>query len=329
MQPAPRILFGSCSNNADDVEYLAYLRSPIVTSMTISHVVSHPFYIGRFAPSPSGDLHFGSLITALGSYLQARAQHGRWLVRIEDLDPPREVAGAADSILTTLERYGLHWDGPVLYQSQRHEAYRATLDWLTRQGLCYACNCPRSRIQQLGGIYDGHCRYRQLAPQGAAIRLQQTRPVYHFHDRLRGDLYADSRLAQEDFILRRRDGLFAYNLAVVVDDHFQGVTEIVRGADLIDPTVRQVALYQQLNAPVPDYVHLPLALDSAGHKLSKQNHATALPSSDPRPVLIAALQFLHQPLPESWQDLSLPVLLHWAVTHWSLSYLPLAPAIYR
>lgn len=284
-------------------------------------------YVGRFAPSPSGDLHFGSLVTALGSYLQARAQHGQWLVRIEDIDPPREVAGAADNILTALEHYGLHWDGQVIYQSQRHAAYCATLDWLQRQDRSYYCNCTRHRIQQIGGLYDGHCRNLQLGSQGTAIQLRQSNPVSAFHDRLQGEWHAEPALAQEDFIIRRRDGLFAYNLAVVIDDHFQGITEIVRGADLMAPTLRQIALYHQLQASVPAYVHLPLALGSNGVKLSKQNHAPALPTGDPRPLLVAALKFLCQPLPESWQDLDLPLLLSWAVKHWQLENVPRRQAI--
>ncbi len=284
-------------------------------------------YVGRFAPSPSGDLHFGSLIAALGSYLQARAEGGRWLVRIEDIDPPREILGAAARILASLDHYGLHWDGPIIYQSQRHEAYRATLDWLEQQGLSYNCTCTRSRIQQIGGLYDGHCRDRHLPPAGAAIRLRQTHPVYTFCDKLLGELHAVPALAEEDFIIRRRDGLFAYNLAVVVDDAFQGVTEIVRGADLIEPTVRQIALYQQLQQPVPSYLHLPLALNHDGNKLSKQNHAPPLPNGDPRPILVEALKFLHQPLPECWQDLDLPLLLRFAVENWTLAAIPLQGAI--
>ncbi|HFF1619909.1 TPA: tRNA glutamyl-Q(34) synthetase GluQRS [Yersinia enterocolitica] len=284
-------------------------------------------YVGRFAPSPSGDLHFGSLIAALGSYLQARAEGGRWLMRIEDIDPPREIPGAAARILASLDHYGLHWDGPIIYQSQRHEAYRATLDWLEQQGLSYNCTCTRSRIQQIGGLYDGHCRDRHLPPAGAAIRLRQTHPVYTFCDKLLGELHAVPALAEEDFIIRRRDGLFAYNLAVVVDDAFQGVTEIVRGADLIEPTVRQIALYQQLQQPVPSYLHLPLALNHDGNKLSKQNHAPPLPNGDPRPILVEALKFLHQPLPECWQDLDLPLLLRFAVENWTLAAIPLQGAI--
>lgn len=280
------------------------------------------YYTGRFAPSPSGDLHFGSLIAALGSYLQARARHGRWLVRIEDIDPPREIPGAATRILSQLEHYGLYWDGEVTYQSQRHARYQEVLHWIARQGLSYYCTCPRSRIQQIGGRYDGHCRDRNLPAENAAIRIRQTTPVFRFHDGLSGEIHADPALASEDFIIHRRDGLFAYNLAVVVDDHEQNVTEIVRGADLIEPTVRQISLYRQLGYNEPAYIHLPLVRNADGHKLSKQNHAPSLPNSDPRPVLIAALEFLRQPLPESWQDLTLPALLEWSVAHWSLSSIP-------
>ncbi|MGL4036517.1 tRNA glutamyl-Q(34) synthetase GluQRS [Kosakonia cowanii] len=279
-------------------------------------------YIGRFAPSPSGELHFGSLIAALGSYLQARAQHGIWRVRIEDIDPPREVPGAAETILRRLEHYGLHWDGEVLWQSRRHEAYREVLARLHREGLSYFCTCTRARIQSVGGFYDGHCRTLNHGPENAAVRLLQRQPVLEFTDRLRGRIVAEEKLAREDFIIHRRDGLFAYNLAVVVDDHFQGVTEIVRGADLIAPTVRHLSLYQQLGWPAPEYVHLPLALNEQGDKLSKQNHAPALPEGDPRPVLIRALQFMNQDVTKEWQDLSLEDLLEKAVANWSLSRVP-------
>lgn len=278
-----------------------------------------PTYIGRFAPSPSGELHFGSLIAALGSYLQARAQQGIWRVRIEDIDPPREVPGAANTILQQLEHYGLHWDGEILWQSQRHEAYREALAWLKAQDLCYYCTCTRARIHRVGGIYDGHCSDLNLGAENAALRLRQLHPVTTFTDRLRGTLHADKRLAGEDFIIYRRDGLFAYNLAVVVDDHHQGITEIVRGADLIEPTVRQISLYQCFGWPVPDYVHLPLALNHDGAKLSKQNHAPALPTGDPRPTLIAALHFLGQPVSPQWQDFSTAELLQYAQENWCLS----------
>lgn len=305
----------------DAVRHRDSLRPPHSMLMTDSTP-----YIGRFAPSPSGALHFGSLIAALGSYLQARSHGGRWLVRIEDIDPPREVKGAADTILRQLAHYGLHWDGEVCYQSRRHEAYLAVLDELKRRGLSYSCHCSRSRIQQIGGLYDGHCRTLNLPAQSAALRLRQCQPVMRFRDVLRGEIVADPALAREDFIIRRRDGLFAYNLAVVVDDAALGVSEIVRGADLIEPTVRQLALYRQLGYKEPAYVHLPLALSARGDKLSKQNHAPALSSHDPRPVLMAALRFLNQPLVQQWQDLSLESMLDWAVARWSLDCVPVTAA---
>ncbi|MEF3099501.1 tRNA glutamyl-Q(34) synthetase GluQRS [Raoultella terrigena] len=286
-------------------------------------------YTGRFAPSPSGELHFGSLIAALGSYLQARAKNGIWHVRIEDIDPPREVPGAADTILRQLERYGLHWDGDVLWQSQRHEAYREHLAWLHEQGLCYYCTCTRARIHAVRGIYDGHCRDLRLPAQDAALRIRQTRPVLEFYDQLRGTLIADEPLAREDFIIHRRDGLFAYNLAVVVDDRFQGVSEIVRGADLIEPTVRQISLYQHFGWQAPDYLHLPLALNAEGNKLSKQNHAPALPEGDPRPEIIRALMFLNQDVEQEWRALSIDDLLKQAVVNWKpekIQHSQMAPA---
>ena len=259
-------------------------------------------YIGRFAPSPSGELHFGSLIAALGSYLQARTRQGRWLVRIEDIDPPREVPGAAETILRQLEHYGLHWDGDVLWQSQRHHAYREALAWLHEQGLSYYCTCTRARIQSIGGIYDGHCRDLHHGPDNAAVRIRQQHPVTQFTDLLRGIIHADEKLAR--------------------DDHFQGVSEIVRGADLIEPTVRQISLYQLFGWKVPDYIHLPLALNPQGAKLSKQNHAPALPKGDPRPVLIAALHFLGQQVETHWQDFSVEQILQSAVKNWTLTAVP-------
>jgi glutamyl-Q tRNA(Asp) synthetase len=284
--------------------------------------MSESHYIGRFAPSPSGELHFGSLIAALGSYLQARARQGKWLVRIEDIDPPREVPGAAESILHQLEHYGLHWDDDVLWQSKRHDAYRERLAWLSTQGLSYNCTCTRARIQSVGGVYDGHCRTLNLPPENAAVRIKQRSPVTRFNDLLSGEILADERLAREDFIIHRRDGLFAYNLAVVVDDHFQGVTEIVRGADLVEPTVRQISLYHQFGWTAPDYIHLPLAVNAQGCKLSKQNHAPALPEGDPRPVLIDALRFLNQNVTNEWQDLRIDELLKMATAHWTLTAVP-------
>lgn len=279
-------------------------------------------YLGRFAPSPSGPLHFGSLVAAVGSYLQARALGGRWLVRIEDLDPPREVPGAADDILRTLERYGLLWDGEVMYQSQRHDRYQAVLESFARRGLTYHCQCSRARIQASGGFYDGHCRDLGLPARGSAIRLRLTAPVYHFEDGVRGHIEVPGALATEDFILKRRDGLFAYNLAVVIDDADSGITQVVRGADLIEPTVRQIALYRLLGAPVPEWLHLPLALQENGLKLSKQNHAPALSSEQISQTLWQALHFLGQQPPAELAGDTKEALLEWAVRHWQQHKIP-------
>lgn len=199
-------------------------------------------YIGRFAPSPSGPLHFGSLIAAVGgSYLRARSQQGRWLVRIEDLDPPREQPGAAAGILRTLEQFGLYWDGAVMYQSQRHERYQAVLDDLYRREKPIIATVPGHRSGCAIGFYPGTCRDRHYPPENAAVRLKVDAPCLSFHDQLLGLVEVEPHLASEDFILKRRDGLFAYNLAVVIDDADSGITEVVRGADLLDPTVRQIA----------------------------------------------------------------------------------------
>ncbi|MGL5040541.1 MAG: tRNA glutamyl-Q(34) synthetase GluQRS [Aeromonas sp.] len=285
-------------------------------------------YVGRFAPSPSGPLHFGSLIAALGSFLQARSQQGRWLVRIEDIDPPREVAGAASLILTTLEAYGLVWDGEVLYQSQRHHRYEEIIDQLYQTGALYWCRCTRREIMAAGGFYNGHCRALGLTRAEGAARLHLMHPVYQFEDRLQGHIAVPRALAEEDFIIRRRDGLYAYNLAVVVDDMDSGITEIVRGADLLEPTVRQIALYQTLGAPVPRWVHLPLAVLADGHKLSKQNHAPALARDDVRPTLWQALQFLGQCPPAALVACSIEEIIEWAIVHWQLERVPSIEKIY-
>ncbi|WP_417349526.1 tRNA glutamyl-Q(34) synthetase GluQRS [Ferrimonas sp.] len=279
-------------------------------------------YIGRFAPSPSGPLHFGSLVAALGSWLRARSQKGQWLLRMEDIDPPREMAGAADDILRTLERFALTWDGEVLYQSQRHQAYDAALTWLQQQGLAYYCNCPRKRIKALGGVYDGHCRGRDLDGRDCAIRLVNNRGVSSFEDGLLGTIVTDCEFAEEDFIIHRRDGLYAYQLAVVVDDAFQGITEVVRGNDLLETTVRQQTLQQALGLPIPAYLHLPLAVWSDGNKLSKQNHAPPIGETAPELALSRALAFLGlTPPPDLWQA-PCPTQLTWAVSCFQLSSVP-------
>ena len=279
-------------------------------------------HVGRFAPSPSGPLHFGSLVAALGSFLQARSQQGRWLVRIEDIDPPREMAGASGLILQTLEAHGLGWDGEVMFQSARHGRYDEIIDQLYRAGDLYWCRCTRREIMAAGGFYNGHCRPLGLTAEGCAARLRQHNPVYHFEDELQGHIAVPAALAEEDFIVRRRDGLYAYNLAVVVDDMDSGITEIVRGADLLEPTVRQIALYQTLGADVPAWVHLPLAVLADGNKLSKQNHAPALAHDDVRPALWQALAFLGQCPPPCLRENTVDEIIAWGIAHWQLARVP-------
>ncbi len=277
-------------------------------------------YIGRFAPTPSGHLHFGSLIAALGSYLRAKSQHGHWLVRIEDLDPPREMAGASQHILKTLEAYGFQWDGEVVYQSQRHALYLSYIDQWINNNDAYYCQCTRKAIQSLGGVYQGHCRDK--AHHQGAIRLKNHFPISEFHDQLHGTLSLPKKWATEDLLIQRRDGLFAYNLAVVLDDIDQGITEVVRGADLIDTTGRQIGLYKQLQRSPVDYLHLPLAVTENGNKLSKQNRAPEIDSRQPQKALIAALRFLGQNAPDHLQDLTAEALLVWAAQHWKLKNVP-------
>ncbi len=277
-------------------------------------------YIGRFAPSPSGPLHFGSLIAALGSYFQAKSLNGSWLVRMEDLDPPREMAGAAKQILLALEAYELLWDGEVVYQSQRHHAYQEQLNnWLST-GQAYFCQCSRKQIKQAGGYYQGNCRY--LNKDSGAVRLKMEHPVYQFNDIKHGTIAIPPQLAEEDFIVKRRDGLFAYNLAVVLDDIAQSVTEIVRGSDLIEPTGRQISLYKTLGQTPVSYLHLPLAMDNKGNKLSKQNHAQAIDINNPIPTLIQAMLFLGFDIPKGIQYGSISDILAWGCANWSMKNIP-------
>ncbi|CAM2847117.1 tRNA glutamyl-Q(34) synthetase GluQRS [Vibrio rarus] len=278
-------------------------------------------YTGRFAPSPSGPLHFGSLVAALGSYFQAKSQHGRWLVRMEDLDPPREMPGAATLILQTLERYHLHWDGEVVYQSLRHHLYQQQInDWLSQQK-AYYCQCTRKQIKQDGGYYRGHCRSKQLNSSGCSVRIKIDTPITEFFDLKHGHIALPQAIAEEDFIIKRRDGLFAYNLAVVIDDIEQGVTEVVRGADLIEPTGRQISLYHLLGAKPVSYLHLPLAVTATGAKLSKQNHASGISLENPIPTLIEAMRFLGFTLEKELESASIEQILAWGVNQWHLAQL--------
>lgn len=278
-------------------------------------------YIGRFAPSPTGPLHLGSLIGALASFLDARASGGQWLVRIEDLDPPREIDGAADAMLLSLEQHGLYWDGEPMRQSQRHAAYRAALTQLLEQGAAFYCTCSRTDLLPYGGIYPGICRGRHSQPaEEFAIRLQVQEADIGFNDAIQG--YFSQSLQREvgDVVLRRKDGLFAYQLAVVVDDAEQGVTHVVRGSDLLDSTPRQLWLQQQLRLPAPHYAHFPVIANTEGQKLSKQTHAPALNSRHAARNLLAALAFLNQSLPHDAE--SVESIVGQAIASWDMSSVP-------
>jgi len=279
-------------------------------------------YRGRFAPSPTGSLHFGSLVAALGSYLDARAYRGQWLVRMEDLDRTREVKGAADEILRTLDRFGFEWDGEVLYQSRRTEAYAEALERLLREDLAYACGCTRREINLAaatgieGTVYPGTCS-RGLPPgrKGRAIRLRTLNQTLSLADRIQGSLRQDLARDIGDFVIRRADGYHAYQLAVVVDDAWQGINQIVRGADLLASTPRQLHLQNLLELPHPDYAHLPLAVDDQGRKLSKQSRDAPVETARPLRALLQALAHLGQALPpETPADLR--EFWTWAIAHW-------------
>jgi len=288
-----------------------------------------PSYIGRFAPSPSGPLHMGSLVAALASFLDARAHNGEWLLRMEDIDPPREQRGAADAILHCLEAHHLHWDGKVLYQSTRHEAYRDALQQLEQQHLSYRCTCSRQELQG-EDIYNGHCRaLHHDANSVSAIRLDVEKslrvlsldPVIAFNDLWQGTQQQNLLTEVGDFVIHRKDGLFAYQLAVVIDDIFQNITHVIRGADLLDSTARQILLFKLLGTTAPTFGHIPLVLNDQGQKLSKQNLAPALDDRKASENLYRALCFLKQSPPVELQGESPSGVLDWAIQHWQLASL--------
>ncbi len=286
-------------------------------------------YRGRFAPSPTGPLHFGSLVAAVGSYLEAKSRGGLWLLRMEDLDPPREQPGAAERILRTLEACGMNWDGEPMYQSQRADAYRAALARLQTQGLAYPCACTRreiadSSLSHDGAlIYPGTCRMG-LAPgkTARAIRLRVDHGLIEFDDAIQGRLGQDLAAEVGDFVLLRADGLYAYQLAVVVDDAAQGITDVVRGADLLDSTPRQIYLQRLLGLSTPRYLHLPAAVNAAGEKLSKQTRAAPVDERDPVPVLAQVMDFLGQAPPAQLRRATLAEFWDWALAHWDAERIP-------
>ena len=289
-------------------------------------------YRGRFAPSPTGPLHFGSLVSAVASYLQARHQGGVWLVRMEDLDKQREQPGAAQDILNTLEAFGLLWDETESYQSQRLPLYDQALEELRSLEAIYPCACSRKEIQQavshspedLATIrYPGTCRAGIPDNKPArALRLKSNDDPVSVDDKIQGVLTQSLNQVVGDFVLKRADGFFAYQLAVVVDDAEQGINEVVRGADLLDNTPRQIFLQRQLSLVIPCYAHVPIATDSEGNKLSKQTYAAAVDASRPHGTLLRSLEFLGQSPPVESDFDSPGDILDWATQHWRLEAVP-------
>ena len=278
--------------------------------------------IGRFAPSPTGDLHFGSLVAAVASALNARSRGGRWLVRVEDIDPPREVPGSADRILTALQRFGLRSDRPVVFQGRRRREHRETVERLLDSGLAYWCGCSR-RDLPASGVYPGTCR-DGLGPEKhpRAVRLRvEDRPLT-FSDRIQGDICENLAESSGDFVIWRADDLPAYQLAVVVDDAFQGVTEVVRGHDLIGSTARQIHVARCLDLSVPSYAHHPVVMAPEGQKLSKRMESDPIVTQPRSLALFRALRFLGQPCPDG---LTFWALWSWAVNNWRLDRVPAVP----
>jgi glutamyl-Q tRNA(Asp) synthetase len=290
---------------------------------------SSPDYRGRFAPSPTGPLHFGSLVAAIGSYIDARHHQGKWLVRIEDLDAPRTIKGASDQILRTLEAYGLHWDEEIIYQSRRTAAYEEAFARLKEADAVYPCCCSRKEIadstlhrgDEL--IYPGTCR-NGIAPGRAARswRVRVNEATIDFTDRIQGHIAQNLATEAGDFVVLRADRLFAYQLAVVVDDAAQGISDVVRGADLLYSTPRQIHLQGLLGQLTPAYLHLPVAVNTQGKKLSKQTLARPIETSQAASTLFDALVFMHQGPPAGLRLARVKEILAWAIANWQPGELP-------
>ncbi|MFO1417587.1 MAG: tRNA glutamyl-Q(34) synthetase GluQRS [Methylotetracoccus sp.] len=288
-------------------------------------------YRGRFAPSPTGHLHLGSLFTALASYLEARARGGTWLLRIDDIDSPRCSIEATDSILRTLERFGLSWDEPPVYQHRRIARYQEALRVLDDARQLYACVCTRRKLAN-GGVsraYPGTCRDTGAENRtGAhALRVRSESARIAFHDRLQGNVFQDVAREIGDFVVRRRDGLIAYHLATVVDDADAGITEVVRGQDLLESTPRQILLQRRLGLAEPAYCHVPVIIGASGLKLSKQNHAPMVDESAPGRILFSLLGLLRQRPPAELAEATAAEVLDWGTRHWSIERMAGAPTI--
>jgi glutamyl-Q tRNA(Asp) synthetase len=298
---------------------------PNVSSVTGTIDIGSTGYVGRFAPSPTGPLHFGSLLAAVASYLEARRQNGIWLVRIEDIDPPREQAGATQEILAALECYGFEWDGPIVYQSASDKQHHEAIDALFEKDLAYRCECSRKDLADvprgpLGLIYPGTCRSGSDADE-TATRVRTSDEPVAFDDGLQGPQSLRLESESGDFVILRRDGLVAYQLAVALDDALQGVTEIVRGIDLMDSTPRQIWLQQCLGLDTPRYQHIPVAVHPDGNKLSKLTGAEGISKTAVEPVLIAALDALGQQPPLELKDAARAEIWAWADQHWQIDVL--------
>lgn len=291
--------------------------------------MSSSSYRGRFAPSPTGPLHFGSLVSALASFLEARAHEGRWLLRIDDLDQTRKIDGMDSRIMRSLDSFGFEWDGPVAYQSQNLEHYQEAMHRLQRAGQTYACQCTRSQLRDRasvgieGPIYPDTCRGQDLPDaKHRAIRIKTNDRPVRFCDRLFGEQTQCIHREIGDFVIRRADGYFAYQLAVTVDDELAQITDVVRGADLLTSTARQIHLQQLLGINPPTYLHVPLATDDQGRKLSKGDQAHPVDDATPVAALLDAWQFLNQATSPGASELSLADFWRWAMDHWNPESMP-------
>ncbi|MDH5545143.1 MAG: tRNA glutamyl-Q(34) synthetase GluQRS [Gammaproteobacteria bacterium] len=286
---------------------------------------SEPLYRGRFAPSPTGPLHIGSLIAATASYLDAKSRHGQWLIRIEDIDPPREVAGAADNILRVLEQFGFEWDEDVVYQSRRGALYEEAISELTKKHLVYFCQCSRKDIAASathglnGPIYPGTCRDAIPTHQQGALRFETKDQSITFDDAICGKITQNVARDSGDFVIKRNDGLYAYQLAVVVDDAEQQITHVVRGRDILDLTPGQILLQQALKLDTVHYAHFPVITNALGQKLSKQTGAPPVGAKNPVSTLLDCLRFLGQAAPVELGDATLDEFWIWAISNWNLA----------
>ncbi|WP_323752215.1 tRNA glutamyl-Q(34) synthetase GluQRS [Marinobacter sp.] len=287
--------------------------------------MEHTRYRGRFAPSPTGPLHFGSLVTALATWLEARTVNGDWLVRIEDLDPLREPPEATDQILHSLDVHGLHSDEPIRFQSRRHPAYQTAIVQLLENGQAYRCTCSRKQLQAHNGRHPNECTKRHSAPDDApyAIRFALMDQSGQWQDLLLGPQHQTVRAELDDPVIQRKEGFFAYQLAVAVDDIDQGISHVVRGSDLLDMTAQQQQIFRALGAQPPLWLHIPVILNAQGQKLSKQNHAPALDDSQPATNLVQALLALGQRPPAELTQADVNEVLAWACTHWRRAAIPL------